>query len=41
MAGVILLTTMAAGGVVLWRNRRREKLENSQINPNDDVENLK
>lgn len=37
MAGIILLTTMAAGGFVLWRKRRDEKLSdtNSNANQND------
>ncbi len=37
MAGIILLTTMAVGGFVLWRKRRNEKLSdtNSNVNQSD------
>ena len=43
MAGVILLTAMAAGGISLWIKRRkmRKELENAKETDNDvDLQNI-
>ena len=43
MAGVILLTAMAAGGISLWLKRRkmRKELENANKTDNDvDIQNI-
>ena len=39
MAGVILLTAMAAGGISLWLKRRRDRKE-LEAAKSDDVSNL-
>ncbi|MDC0437944.1 MAG: hypothetical protein MUP75_01760 [Nitrosopumilus sp.] len=40
MAGVILLTAMAAGGISLWLKRRKLEKENSESVEEDISENL-
>ncbi|MDA8721042.1 hypothetical protein N9M35_04400 [Nitrosopumilus sp.] len=40
MAGVILLTAMAAGGISLWLKRRKLEKENSKSVEEDISENL-
>ena len=40
MAGVILLTAMAAGGISLWLKRRKLEKENSDSVEEDISENL-
>ncbi|MDC0523569.1 hypothetical protein OAO04_07210 [Nitrosopumilus sp.] len=40
MAGVILLTAMAAGGISLWLKRRKLAKENSESVEEDISENL-
>ncbi len=40
MAGVILLTAMAAGGISLWLKRRKERKEFEKTTTNDDSQNL-
>ena len=40
MAGVILLTAMAAGGDSLWLKRRKEQNELENATKNDNTENL-
>ncbi len=40
MAGVILLTTMAVGGISLWLKRRKARKELERSAENDEAENL-
>jgi len=40
MAGVILLTAMAAGGISLWLKRRKERKDLEKTKTNDDSQNL-
>ncbi|MGI9567940.1 MAG: hypothetical protein ACR2LL_13160 [Nitrosopumilus sp.] len=40
MAGVILLTAMAAGGISLWLKRRKELSRLEDTAKNDNAENL-
>ncbi len=40
MAGVILLTAMAAGGISLWLKRRKERKELEKATTNNDSQNL-
>ncbi len=40
MAGVILLTAMAAGGISLWLKRRKERKESEKSAENDETQNL-
>ncbi len=39
MAGVVLLTAMAVGGISLWLKRRKEKLELEKAE-NEETQNL-
>jgi len=36
MAGAILLTAMAIGGITLWLKRRKEVLEQNEQNQSED-----
>ena len=38
MAGVILLTAMAAGGISLWLKRRRDRI-NEELSQNEEQKN--
>ena len=38
MAGVILLTAMAAGGISLWLKRRRDRI-NEELSQNEEQQN--
>ena len=40
MAGVILLTAMAVGGISLWLKRRKERNELENTAENDSTENF-
>ncbi len=40
MAGVILLTAMAAGGITLWLKRRKAQKALEEAAKNDDAENF-
>ncbi len=40
MAGVILLTAMAAGGISLWLKRRKERKDLENIATKDDSQNF-
>ncbi len=40
MAGVILLTAMAAGGISLWLKRRKEKKQLDANSKNDDTQGI-
>ena len=40
MAGVILLTAMAVGGISLWLKRRKERNELANTTENDNAENF-
>ncbi len=40
MAGVILLTAMAVGGISLWLKRRKARKELEQSSENDEAQNL-
>lgn len=40
MAGVILLSTMAVGSIVLWRKRKKENMENSQFSPDENADSM-
>jgi nitrate reductase gamma subunit len=40
MAGVILLTAMAVGGISLWFKRRKARKELERSSENDEVQNL-
>jgi len=40
MAGVILLTTMAVGGISLWLKRRKARKELELSAENDEAQNL-
>ncbi len=40
MAGVILLTAMAVGGISLWLKRRKARKELEETAKNDEAQNL-
>lgn len=40
MAGVILLTAMAVGGISLWIKRRRARLDEQFSNNNEETSNV-
>ena len=40
MAGVILLTAMAVGGIFLWNKRRKQRKELEEAAENDEAQNI-
>ena len=39
MAGVILFSAMIAGGILMWYRRRKQPAEDTEIDPNDNIQN--